>query len=181
MSKITITEALAELNLIKKKIEKKKPDILNNLLRYEHVADPFLKEGGSQQYIAAEIQSINSLRERFVKIRSAIAKINTETHITVNNVTRTINEWLNWKRDQATDDLLFRQQISATLKTQMDRLANSSQVPVYKDDKGENHFVKWATNTSYSEHLKAAEEIQAILDTLDGQLSLKNATIVIEI
>ncbi len=45
MEKITITEALSEVNLLKKKIEKKKEMILANLAKFKHVPDPYEKQG----------------------------------------------------------------------------------------------------------------------------------------
>jgi hypothetical protein len=43
----TITEALSEINLIKKKIEKKQQDVIGNLVRWEHLKDPFESVGGA--------------------------------------------------------------------------------------------------------------------------------------
>lgn len=179
MAKITITEALSELNLIKKKIEKKKPDVLNNLVRFDHMADPFANVGGSKEYIGSQLQAIDDLRKRFVKIRSAIAQANTVNTIKIGRHEMTINEWLNWKREQSKDEKEFHESIAKTLKVHID---NAAQRPsVFKDDQGNTKLANMIPNVEYSERLKAVEEISDMIENLDGQLSLKNATITIEI
>ena len=81
---ITITEGLAELKTIVKRVEKKKEFILAHGCRMEIVKDPFAKEGSSAPAeIAKAMQSINDLCDRIVSIRDAIACANQETELTI--------------------------------------------------------------------------------------------------
>jgi len=176
---ITITEALSEINLIQKKISAKQEIVSGNLTRFEKTPDPFAKEGGSEKYIQSEIQSIEDLYKRWVTIRSAIAKANTVHTITIGEKTMTINEWLNWKREVATAQKLFFHKVHYQTKQALD--ANASRPSVYKDDDGKNIIVNLLSNVDYPEFVKKEHEIIEILERLDGQLSLKNATITIDI
>ncbi len=54
MAKLTITEALAEIPTIEKRIEKKREFILNYLYRQSSVRDPHEKDGGSTVLIVRE-------------------------------------------------------------------------------------------------------------------------------
>jgi hypothetical protein len=76
MSKITITEALAEIPTIVKRIDKKQEFILNFLYRQSAVRDPHEKDGGSSELIKREMQAIDDLQARLVKIRSSIQLAN---------------------------------------------------------------------------------------------------------
>jgi len=100
-SKITITEALQEVKTIDARIQKKKEFVFNFLFRQNTQRDPHKKDGGSAVLIAQERQAINDLLERKISIRTAINIANAENSITIGKQTRTISEWLVWKRDVA--------------------------------------------------------------------------------
>lgn len=176
---LTITEALSEITLIKKKIEKKKGVILSNLVRPKHVKDPLESEGGSKKYIASEIQSMNDLMARHLKLKGSVASANIHNAITVNGRTQTIHDWLNWKRDLSATELKFNNDVHTQVKSQTDHLQRQPQV--YKDDKGETHLLEYEVNVEYGDFLKTSENVQEILEKLDGQLSLKNATIQLDV
>lgn len=179
MEKITITEALSEINLIKKKIEKKKETVLANLARAKHMPDPFKDDGGSAVAMAAHIQSVNDLNHRLVRIRGAISQANILNGIHINGETRTIQDWLTWKREVSAGENKFLSDISRMTKSSMEHWAKSPQV--YKDDSGGTHLVEFENNVDYAKLLKEVEKFTEILEKLDGQLSLKNATITIDI
>jgi len=94
MEKTTITEALAEIPTITKRIQKKQEFILNYLYRSSSVRDPHEKDGGAQLLISREIQAINDLQYRIVSIRAAIQEANRNNTITIGNTTKTIADWL---------------------------------------------------------------------------------------
>lgn len=175
---LTITEALSELNLIKKKIEGKKKTILSNLTRPKHLVDPFLKEGGSKDYIHHEIQSIKDLMSRYLSIKGSIAKANTTNNVSINGKTMSIHDWLNWKRDLSANDLKFNEAIHISVKNQLDQQQKFPQV--YKDEKEQTHLLEFESNVDYGDFIKKTEEITEFIEKLDGQLSLKNATIILD-
>ena len=54
-SRITITEALSEINLIKKKIEHKKKTAMGLLVKAEHAKDPYESEGGTKSFLRERV------------------------------------------------------------------------------------------------------------------------------
>lgn len=178
-TKITITEALSEINLISKKLQSKKDVVLGNLFRNDVQKDTFLNDGGSEAYIGRELQSINDLMRRVVSIRSSIAKANTENKITINDRTMTINEWLNWKRDVSEFEKTFFAQVSGNIKKGLDDSASRPQL--MKADDGTIKIINITPNVNYADTLKKQQDVVEVLEKLDGQLSLKNATIFIEV
>lgn len=179
MAKITITEALAELNTIDKRLEKKRAMVQGILARPENLRDPLEKSGGSVQTLAQERQSIHDLEERIVRIRAAIRAANAATTITVLGITRTIDDWLTWRRDVVPDYQQFLQQMRARLDLfRNDATRKGAGLKSEGDDtKAGDLIVHLDERALYEE----AENLENILGTLDGQLSLKNATISIDI
>ncbi len=176
---LTITEALAEIATIDKRLPKKADEMLPYVARVEQVRDPFLDQGGSAVYITRERQSFNDLQKRKIALRAAIAKANAETTIVVNGKERTVADWLVWKREcySATVRMLNgllnhvrairreAQQKGVTL-VNVDQKAQADDVVVNVDEQ------------------KLIEELDALEETfgkLDGLLSLKNATTLIEL
>lgn len=177
--KTTITEALSEINLIKKKIDSNKETITNNLTRVKHVKDPFESDGGTANLIKQKIQSIASLFVRLEKIKGAIAQANLMNEITIGENTKTIFDWLTWKRDISKDHLAFLNQISANVTNQI--ASNSRNPQVFKDESGNTQLVEVISNVDLSDILRKREIMTEQIEKLDGQLSLKNATIMIEV
>jgi hypothetical protein len=176
---LTVTEALSEINLIKKKIEKKRETVLNSLIKPKHLKDKLESQGGSREFIKAELQSMNDLMARHLKLKGSIAAANIGNMIAVNGVTRSIHDWLNWKRDLSAGDLQFNTQIHKDVQKHFDTLAKQPQV--FKDDDGKTHLLEYEANVEYGDFIKSSEAIQETLEKLDGQLSLKNATILLDV
>lgn len=177
-SKTTITEALAELKTLAKRIETKRGFVMSALWRQDMLRDPHEKDGGSRVVIERERQAIADLEERSVSIRRAITDANRTTTITISGRTRPIHDWLVWRREVAPGQKKVLQDISKTLSTvraemQKKGLSFASGVETKPTD-----IVVHVTETEVAAEL---EEIENILGTLDGQLSLKNATVVIEV
>ena len=73
METITITEALADIKTIGKRVAKKQEFVGSYLARVEAAKDPHAAHGGSAKVIDSERQSISDLWRRVVTIRTAIA------------------------------------------------------------------------------------------------------------
>ena len=178
MSKITITEALAEVPTIGKRIQKKKELIASCLYRQSVVRDPYERDGGAASLIVREVQAIGDLEQRLINIRSSIASANQANEITVNGTTRKIGDWLTWRREVAEG----RKQLYGSLLTalkQMHQQANQRGLGVKTEDAG--FSADYIVNINEAELAAKAEELETILGALDGQLSLKNATILIDV
>lgn len=173
---MTITEALAEHKTNVKKIAKKADLIMAYVWRPENLKDPLEKQGGSWSTVQSERQAIGDLLERNVAIRAAIADINSKTSLTINGVTRTIEQWLVWRREAGP----MLQNIQHRLRSELTK-AHAS---VLRIQAGAGSTDKPAEVTINLDEAAFAKEVELLEDTLgqlDGQLSLKNATIQITI
>lgn len=177
---ITITEALAEIKTIGKRLEKKREFIRQYLVRAEGVRDPLEKDGGATKVILQERQAIGDLEQRIITLRRGIQAANDTTLVTINDITRTIAEWLTWRRDVAPGQKSFLQTVRQGL------------LNVRENAKKQGAALVAATATTAEtkpsdivvniDELAIAQELEEIEDTLgqlDGQLSLKNATVAI--
>lgn len=177
---LTITEALAEMKTIHKRVEKKKEFIVANLVRQDKLKDPLEKDGGSEVVIGREIQAIGDLWQRLVTLRAAVNRANLNNSITIDGATRTVADWLTWKRE-----------ISAHAKTLWDTMIN--QINSVKQQAAQKGLRVTTSGTlaetpddvivalNLSKIAAEREGLENILGTLDGQLSLKNATITLEV
>ena len=178
MSKITITEALAELKTISKRIKKKEEAISPYIYRQEMLRDPHEKDGGSAVFIEREMQAIEDLHERIVNIRRSIAKVNSETEVTVSGETRTIADWLVWRREI----LPSKQSLLAVLRQKIVSVREDAMrrgLKVTTEETGV--FSDIVVNINEKNLVFEIEHLEIIEGELDGLLSLKNATIFVNI
>lgn len=179
MNKITITEALSEINLIKKKIEHKKKTVLGLVVKPQHIKDPYVNEGGTTGYLNREFQAISDLEKRLVSLRGAISIANCESQITVGEIKMSIHDWLTWKREVSKEQTSFVNAVVSTVKQHMDQAQKSPQV--WEDAEGKKNLVVFESMIDYPAFIKKQEMLAEIFENLDGQLSLKNATVTVSI
>lgn len=174
-----ITEALAELKTIERRIEKKRDFVGQYLFRQEHLKDPLGGEGGSVQEIEQARQAIADLQARAVAIRLAIAEANAINEITVCGVTKSIADWLIWRRDIAPSEQAFLRKLSNSLQLARKQAQDKGLKMVGTEaDAGPQDVI---VNISELGLAKQIEDLEQILGELDGQLSLKNATVQIAV
>lgn len=173
---LTITEALAEIKLIDNKIEAKQQFVTANLYRAKHLPDPL---GDTKAVVESEVQAIGDLRRRRVKIRKAIAEANLKTEVKIGESTLSIFEWLTWRREVAGNEKSFLRSVHANIKMAIDAVTKTPKF--YKDESQENKIVEIVPSLDHSVFAKAEAEVQEMLDKLDGLLSLKNATVTIDV
>lgn len=180
----TISDALAELKVIDGRIAKKREFIQQNLLRASNMVDPLANQGGSPRVIAQELQSIHDLEERKVRIRRAIQNVNVTVEITIGTTTRTIADWLAWRRDVAetstsrTASRLGKRDWLRALATLIDRqkqaTINRGHNTIAAPDNQKQGDI--TVHVNEQELSLLIEDTEAILATLDGRLSQRNAT-----
>ncbi len=177
--KITITEALARSNTIKKRIEKKRENIASLMIRQEQYKDP-AGGAGSEDKIAAELRSIASLEWDIVAIRTAINRKNDLTPCTVRDIEWQVAEWLVWKREVAPGRATrLREFLSTIDSARQTAAAKRVQVVGLGASPSEPHDVMILIDEA---DLRKEEEILVeILGELDGKLSLINATTYVEV
>lgn len=175
----TITEALAELKLIDKKVEKKKEFISSYLVRQNALVDPLGDSGGSRKVLKQERQAVDDLLNRKVQIRRAIQTANEQTLLTVAGETRSMADWLVWRREVAPHEQKFLKELKGRIDQARNQAAQMRANLVAAEKNPENP-TDVVVNVSERELGTRAEQVETILAELDGQLSLKNATVVIK-
>lgn len=177
---LTITEALAEIKTLQKRLAKKRDFVGAYLFRQDTVKDPLENQGGSKSAILAERQSIRDLEERAVKIRSAIQQANVSTMVTIGNETRSIADWLVWRREIAPTykEFVSRMRSALVSARQQAQRQGVAVRPVDQQTGDTNDLIVNVDEKALSEE---SEQIEQVLGTLDGLLSLKNATTVIDL
>lgn len=177
----TITEALAEVKTITKRIQAKRSSVMQYLVRQEALRDPLEKEGGSVDFVKRERQAIGDLEARVVVIRRAIAAANAETELTIGKLTMSIQDWLTFRREVAPGRKEFlghlRNGIQNVRQQAMAKgwgVVQASAVALVGGEGAKANDV--LVNVSETELAKEIEELEMIMGQLDGQLGLKNAT-----
>lgn len=177
---VTITEGLAELKTIQKRLEKKREYVRQFLGRQDGIRDPLEKDGGAVSVIARERQAIADLESRVVLIRTRIQQANHATAVTIEGQTRTIAEWLTWRKEVAVGSQQFINSLRTNVQ-QMRGQALSKGFAVVTPGGAATAPTDYIVNVDEAALAKEAEQIEIILGTLDGQLSLKNATTTIDV
>lgn len=183
--KITVTEALQELKTIASRINKKQDSIGNYIARDSRILDPLEKTGGSADFISKERQSIGDLRARLIKIRSSIQAKNLSSELTIQGYTRTVSDWLTWRREVSEGEKNFITAMLASIRKirgEVQKVGGSvsrtaSVTPDFNNQTPPNIVV----NVDELELMHQQEKLETILGELDGKLSLFNATSVIDI
>jgi hypothetical protein len=181
---MTITEALADIKTIGKRIEKKREFVQTYLYRQEGMKDPLQADGGSIEVISRERQAIYDLELRIIQLRRGIQKANEQTEVQIGTNVMTVADWLTWRRDVAPEAQRFLGQLrqklvavrEAAKRTGSNVIAGAAAV-VSTDAKPTD----WVVNIDEAELARQIERMEELIGTLDGQLSLKNATVMIDV
>jgi len=183
MSTTTITEALAEIKTIGKRIEKKRQSIATYLARDLRLKDPLEKDGGSVAFVTSERQGISDLEARIVGIRTAIQKSNLDTVTVISGTTKSVAEWLTWRREVAPGAQSFLASLNNGIRTIREKAQRDGAriVPMGGESVAETKGVEVVVNVDERALLAAQENLETTLGELDGRLSLLNATTVINL
>lgn len=181
---ITITEALADLKTTVKRIEKKREGLGPYIGRQDGLKDPLLAQGGSEKFLQGELQSIADLERRIIAIRLAIQDVNRTTTITLNQTTRSIAEWLTWRREIAPNrqaNLVRIRGVIQTTRQQAQQKGWNVVGAAAVATTGNVQPTDYIINVDEKALLDEIEQMEKTLGDLDGQLSLKNATVLVTI
>lgn len=179
-TKTTITEALAELKTIGKRIDKKREFIENYLYRQEALRDPLEKDGGSATAIAREFQALIDLNQRIIAIRRAIAAANANTEVTIGETTRTVADWLTWRREVAPGQQRHLRSVAHSINQMRGEAQRRGFGVLDTDHAGSGKPQDFVVNINELTLAQEIERLEERLGQLDGQLSLINATTLIE-
>lgn len=177
METLKITQALAEITLAQKKIEHSMGFVIKNAKRDERLRDPFEKDKTTQEAVVqAELQSIADNEKRIVALRMAINKANMAHTITIESVTRTIAEWIIWRRD-ILPGLKQRLQLINREITERERNYDASMLRIRGQLGDKQEPVPYTYNISEKKLLEEIQATEVVEQQLDGMLSLMNANI----
>lgn len=179
---ITITEGLAEIKTIGKRIETKDTQLQGYLYRDARLKDPMEKtEGGSEAFVKSERQAIGDLQKRIVELRTSIQEANMKTRLDLNGDSMTVYEWLIWRREiaplqKARLDMIWRVLQSARAQAQK---AGFGIVAAAAAVQGNAEPKDVIVNVDEKAVAVEREQLEKTLGDLDGRLSLINATTMI--
>lgn len=182
---ITITEALAEIKTIGKRLDKKRQAVLSNIGRDSRLKDQL--EGGALEFVKRERQGIEDLEKRIVSIRTAIQKSNLVTTATVGDNTMTVQEWLNFRREVAAQRQMFLSSINTAVKNVRDKVQRDggkvlgAAVATAVASTGERAPIEIILHVDERALLEEQEGLEKTLGDLDGKLSLLNATTIVDL
>lgn len=176
--KLTITEALAEIKTIGKRIETKQSQLESYIVRDSRMRDPMEQGGGSTAFILRERQAINDLQKRIVELRTKIQQSNMVTRLALNGQDMTVYEWLIWRREVAPT---ASNQLSRIWQTLQNARRGAQQrgvnvIAAAAAVQSGNDVSEIIVNVNEQEIAKERENVEAVLGELDGRLSLINAT-----
>src|SRR5579871_2585440 len=101
MAVMTLTEAFAEIEAINRHLALKHAFLLALTVRPANLRDPLASAGGSAAVAAQEMQAAQELEERRLAIRRAVRDVAQSATITLGEQTRTLADWLEWRRKVA--------------------------------------------------------------------------------
>lgn len=177
---MTITEALAELKTLKARVEKKQQFVLENVVRPGVMVDPMAKEGGQEARVTQERQAVRDILKRMEAIRLSIMRKNLETELEVLGEKRSVQGWLTWRRDIQPLVVSFTKAIADRVR-QARQPGMWKQVNFQSNEDLQKFLAAVVVNVSELEVQKDWERMEEIMGTLDGKLSLHNATNMIEV
>lgn len=167
-----VTQALAEIKTIDKRIAKKHEFMMQYLVRQEKFKDPLVSEGGSAMALHSAQQSISDLLERKIALRRAILQSNMETSLTVEGMTLSVQDWLTWKREVAPGQVARLSAIATAISGIRNEALRKGVSVGASEPKPDDVII----NVGEAELAAARERLEKILGDLDGQLSIMNAT-----
>jgi hypothetical protein len=184
MEKLTITEALQEIKTTLGRLEKKRQGIIPYLARDHRARDPFENSGGSPEHIRKERQSIADLEQRIIKIRSAIQLANLQSSLAIEEATRTVAEWLTWRREISQHQVSFNGHLLdgiRSVRTEMQRKGGKiTAIASAEVNLSSDAIPEAVICIDEKQLIEEQDRLQKILGSLDGKLSLFNATTIIE-
>lgn len=181
MPKMTITEALAEIKTINKRLQTKRQNTLQYVARDVRVKDPLEREGGSVEFLKRERQAIGDLEKRVVAIRTAIQQSNLTTRTTLGDKDASIAEWLTWRREISVGAREYLHLLQTNIKQLRDKMQREGRAVITAQSESDGKPGDVVVHLEERTLLEEQEGFDVIMGELDGRLSLLNATTTIEV
>jgi hypothetical protein len=172
---MTITEALAEIKTINARVVKRLEAIGPYVLRDSRIRDPLEKDGGSASFIASELQAARDLTTRAIALRTSIQKANLAQSLSVNGESRTVAEWLTWRREHSATQKSFTDNMLRSIGNARDKFRKEGGVTALQNKPSGVQEGELVVNVDEKWLLGESDRLEKVLGDLDGQLSLFNA------
>lgn len=180
MPGMTITESLAEIKTINARLLKKREGVGQYLVRDSRLKDPMeSEEGGTREFIRREAQAIRSLEERIVNIRCAIQAKNLEVKLQVGDQVRTVQSWLNWRREVSDGRKVHLNRMASSIESARREILKQGRT--LTEDPSQAKTADVIVNVSEKDLRAELEGMEQVLGELDGKLSLLNATTLVDV
>ena len=177
MADLTITEGLAEIKLTHKKLVSVTANVQQYVVYPASQLDPLAKSGGSSKYIQEQLDSLAGLTDYLVKLREAIAASNMVTHFTIKGVTKTVQQWLEWKREAGPKKLDALHAILSKIQESRDEMSRRQAMSGLRSVSQTAAALPegLTVNLDESALLKDIQELEELLAVIDGQLNQINS------
>src|SRR5690349_8695386 len=176
MATITVAEALARIAAYRRRIDAKQNLVDAYLLRQASYRDPLGAAGGTAAALAAERDSLRALEEQTILLRRRVQNAYEAAPITFGNRTRSLADWLVWRREVATRRLNFLNALSRRIERARARAARQGGRDLSAAGKADI-----VVHLNEQELAQESETLAELVGYLAGQLALKNATLTVEV
>lgn len=180
MRTMTITEALAEIRTLEKRVAKKREEIQQYLYRQHGIRDEMEDHGGSAAYIEKLEQSIADLLSEHTWIRTEIQRMNLLTVLEIEGIEHTVAQWLVWKREISEGERTHVATITQMMASMRERARRDGVAAVSRETDAEDRK-DYILHIDPAAHAERADQLEKVLGLLDGKLTLVNSTTTIDI
>jgi hypothetical protein len=176
---MTLTEAFAEIEAINRHLTLQHAFLLALAVRPANLRDSLASTGGSAAMVAQEMQSLKALEDHRLAVRRAVRAVAQSATITIGEQTRTIADWLEWRRKVAPG----RRSLLRSMRESIQSARKQAQDWNYAQPEGNVSVrpIDIVVNVHEPDWARQSEFLEEALGSLDGQLSLKSATLTIDI
>lgn len=177
---MSIHEAFAELRVLKAKREQKRQFVQRFAFRIKAHADPLERVGGAEKTVREEMQAIADLDAREISIREQIAKVNDVVLITIGTQTKSLAAWLLIRRHTGPARKAFLDGLATLITTSRTQM-QSKRVTEAAKEAGNPEALDLVLHLDELALQRMREDEEAVLNELDGKITLANATTMITI
>jgi len=154
----TIQEGLEDTETFLRELDERRKFILDHVVHEAYQQDPLEDRGGSKSAIREALEAIDRLSEMILVTRVAINKARANTDVTVSKTTKTVEEWLIWRKELSIGALSFVEYLA-------EKVRNARE---WGDD--------FLVNLDEEELAQMEKDLLETLGELDGKLSVIYAT-----
>jgi hypothetical protein len=173
MTEVTmqLAEALTSIKTDKKKWETDKNFVMANVVRDDRLKDSLEAQGGTKTVLQRTLQSMEDHETQIVAKLYAIQGANREVKLTIGSKTKSVGEWIIWRREVAP----MREKRFNELLSRIEQSKQMVNNPRYVAA-APGQDLKVLVEIDEKKLLDTMKEHQDIMGAIDSKLSVLNAT-----